>query len=71
MLAISGAVALGELFAASVIAVMLATGEALEAYAEGRAHRELTALLGRAPQDVSRYRDDVLEIVPIGAGPGR
>ncbi len=67
VLAISGAVALGELFAASVIAVMLATGEALEAYAEGRAHRELTALLGRAPQDVSRYRDDELEIVPIGA----
>ena len=36
VLAIAGAVALGEWFAASVIAVMLATGEALEAYAAGR-----------------------------------
>ncbi|MER3418735.1 MAG: hypothetical protein C4343_06525, partial [Chloroflexota bacterium] len=34
---------------------MLATGRALEAYAEGRARRELTALLGRAPQVVHRY----------------
>jgi len=66
VLAIGGALALGELFAASVIAVMLATGEALETYAEGRAHRELTALLGRAPQDVRRYRDGGLEVVPIG-----
>jgi len=67
VLAIAGAIALGEWFAASVIAVMLATGEALEAYADGRATRELTALLGRAPQDVSRYRDGELEVVPIGA----
>ena len=66
VLAIGGALALGELFAAAVIAMMLATGEALETYAEGRAHRELTALLGRAPQDVRRYRDGELEVVPIG-----
>lgn len=66
VLAIAGALALGELFAASVIAVMLATGEALEAYAEGRAHRELTALLGRAPQEVRRYRADTLEVVALG-----
>ncbi len=66
VLAIGGALALGELFAAAVIAVMLATGEALETYAEGRAHRELTALLGRAPQDVRRYREGELEVVPIG-----
>lgn len=66
VLAIAGALALGELFAAAVIAVMLATGEALEDYAEGRAHRELTALLGRAPQDVQRYRDGGLEVVALG-----
>ena len=42
---------------------MLATGEALERYAEGRAHRELTALLGRAPRDVHRYVDGRLETV--------
>ncbi len=67
VLAIGGALALGETFAAAVIAVMLATGEALEDYAEGRAHRELTALLGRAPQDVRRYCPTGLEVVPIAA----
>ncbi len=65
ILAIGGALALGETFAAAVIAVMLATGEALETYAEGRAQRELSALLGRAPQDVHRYVDGSLETVPI------
>ena len=66
VLAIAGALALGELFAAAVIAVMLATGEALEAYADGRAHRELSALLGRAPQEVRRYRGDALEVAALG-----
>ena len=56
ILAIVGALLLGEPFAAGVIAVMLATGQALERYAQGRAQRELTALLGRAPRDVQRYR---------------
>ncbi len=67
ILAIAGALALGESFAAAVIAVMLATGEALESYAEGQASRELTALLGRAPQDVRRYVDSGLETVPIAS----
>ena len=67
ILAIAGALALGESFAAAVIAVMLATGEALESYAEGQANRELTALLGRAPQDVRRYAGIGLEVVPIAA----
>ncbi|MFI5225688.1 MAG: HAD-IC family P-type ATPase, partial [Candidatus Limnocylindrales bacterium] len=65
ILAIGGALLLGEYLAAAVIAVMLATGEALERYAQGRAHRELTALLGRAPRDVQRYVDGRLETVPI------
>ncbi len=67
ILAIAGALLLGEPFAAAVIAVMLATGEALERYAQGRAHRELTALLGRAPRDVQRYIDGRLETTPIEA----
>ncbi len=65
ILAIGGALALRETFAAALIAVMLATGEALETYAEGRARRELTALLGRAPQNVHRYVQTGLETVPI------
>ena len=67
ILAIVGALLLGEPFAAGVIGVMLATGEALERYAQGRAHRELTALLGRAPQHVRRYVDDQLVTTPIEA----
>ena len=65
ILAIGGAIALGEFLAAAVIGLMLATGEALERYAEGRARRELTALLGRAPQDVARYEDGRLVVRPI------
>jgi P-type E1-E2 ATPase len=67
ILAIGGALILGEYLAAAVIGVMLASGEALEDYAEGRAHRELSALLGRAPRDVHRYRDGTLETVPLDA----
>ncbi len=67
ILAIVGALLLGEPFAASVIGVMLATGEALERFAQGRANRELTALLGRAPRDVQRYVDGRLETIPIEA----
>ncbi len=67
LLAIAGALAVGESLAAAIIAVMLATGEALEDYAEGRAKRELTALLERAPQQVRRYVGSDLEIVPVAA----
>jgi len=65
ILAIGGALLLGERLAAAVIAVMLATGETLERYAQGRATRELSALLGRAPRDVQRYLDGRIETVPI------
>ena len=67
LLAIAGALAVGESLDAAIIAVMLATGEALEDYAEGRAKRELTALLERAPQQVRRYVGSDLEIVPVAA----
>ena len=49
VLAIGGALLLGEALAAAVIGVMLATGEWLERYAAGRANRELSALVSRAP----------------------
>ena len=67
LLAIAGALAVGESLAAAIIAVMLATGEALEDYAQGRAKRELTALLARAPQQVTRYVGNELEVVPVAA----
>jgi heavy metal translocating P-type ATPase len=65
MLAIAGSVALGEYLAGAVIALMLTTGQALEAFAERRAGRELSALLERAPQQVTRYEDDNLVVRSI------
>jgi heavy metal translocating P-type ATPase len=50
ILAMGGAIALGELLAGAIIALMLTGGEALEAVAARRARRELTALLQRAPR---------------------
>ncbi len=65
VLAMAGALALGEYFAGAVIAFMLATGRALEDFADARAHRELSSLLARAPRTAHRYRDDSLESIPI------
>ena len=55
----------GESLAAAVIAVMLATGDWLERYAAGRAHRELSALVSRAPRIVHRHEDGGIADRPI------
>ncbi len=65
LLAMAGSLALGEYLAGAVIALMLSSGRSLEAFAEGRAHRELSALLERAPRVVHRYVDEALESVPV------
>jgi heavy metal translocating P-type ATPase len=57
VLALAGSLALGEYLAGAVIALMLASGRALEDFADSRARRELSALLERAPRRVSRYED--------------
>ncbi|MEH0971155.1 heavy metal translocating P-type ATPase [Micromonospora sp. CPCC 205546] len=54
VLALIGALVVREYLAGAVIAVMLATGRALEAYAQGRATRDLRALLARAPRTARR-----------------
>ena len=64
VLALAGALAVGELLAAAVISVMLASGRALEAWAAGRARRDLRGLLERAPKTARRYRGGALETVP-------
>src|SRR2546422_1117613 len=66
LLAIVASLGLGEYLAGAVIALMLSTGQALESYADRRAHRELSALLERAPQLVHRYEDGELRTRPIG-----
>jgi heavy metal translocating P-type ATPase len=60
LLAMAGALALGQFLAGAVIGLMLSGGEALERYAGGRARRELAALVARAPQVVHVYEDGVL-----------
>jgi heavy metal translocating P-type ATPase len=65
LLAMGGSLALEQYLAGAVIALMLATGEALESYADRRAHRELSALLERAPRTVSRYEDGGLVERPV------
>jgi heavy metal translocating P-type ATPase len=55
LLAIGFALALGEYLTAAVISLMLASGRALEKYAQERARREMTALLARAPRYANRF----------------
>jgi heavy metal translocating P-type ATPase len=52
LVAIAATALTNEWIAASVISVMLATGRALERWAEGRARNQLEALLARAPRVV-------------------
>jgi heavy metal translocating P-type ATPase len=64
-LSMSAALAVGEALAAAIVALMVAGGQFLEAYAERAARREMTALLGRVPRSVMRHRDGRLEEVAL------
>lgn len=57
LLAMVGSIGLGELLAGAVIAVMSASGRALETFAHGRAERELAGLVSRAPTVAHRYEE--------------
>ena len=65
VLALGGALAVGEYLAAAVIGVMVASGRALEAWAAARARRDLHALLQRAPRTARRHRGSAIETVPL------
>ena len=67
MLAIVTALVLGQYFAGAVIVLMQSGGEALEAYAMGRATASLEALLARAPRIAHRVTDAVPVDVPVEA----
>jgi cation transport ATPase len=64
-LSMSAALMFGEHLAGNVVALMYAGGQLLESYAEGRARREMTALLGRVAHTAMRYSGGHLEEVPI------
>ena len=65
LLAMAGALAFGEYEAGAVLALMLSSGQALEDYADRRAHKELSALLDRAPRLAHRYVNGALESVGV------
>ena len=49
-MSMSAALAFGEMLAASIVALMYTGGAFLESFAEGRARREMHALLSRVPR---------------------
>ena len=68
LLALAGALLVGEPFAGAVIAVMLASGQLLDERAAARATRELSALVARAPRTARRYGAGVGDGADGGAG---
>jgi heavy metal translocating P-type ATPase len=67
LVAIVWALALGEFLAAAIVALMMSGGAALEAWAAGRARRELRLLVERAPRIAHRYVDGAIEEVSVDA----
>ena len=65
LVAIVWALALGEFLAAAIIALMMSGGAALEAWAAGRARRELRLLVERAPRIAHRYVNGTVEEVKV------
>ena len=65
LVALLGTLVVGEHLAGAVITVMLATGRSLEAWAAGRAERELHALMSRAPRTAHRYFEGNLTQTPL------
>ena len=65
LVAIAGALILGEELAAAIVALMMSGGAALEAWAAGRARRELRLLIERAPRIAHRHGASGVEEVPV------
>jgi heavy metal translocating P-type ATPase len=65
LLALVGALAVGEPFAGAMITVMLASGQLLEARAADRARRDLSLLAERAPRTARRRTDDGVVAIAV------
>jgi len=65
LVAMVGALALGEELAGAVVGLMFSGGAALEAAADRRARRELTALVSRAPRFAQVRVDGELRSIPV------
>ncbi|MBX4968343.1 heavy metal translocating P-type ATPase [Rhizobium binae] len=64
-LAMGGAIFFGEYLAGIVVALMFTGGQFLENFAQGRAGREMTALLSRMPSSAVRYESGGLHEVAL------
>jgi heavy metal translocating P-type ATPase len=70
--ALIGAISTNELFAASVVSFMLASGRILESWAEGQAERQLKSLIERVPRKThlvkpnGQIEEILIEDVKIG-----
>lgn len=64
-LSMTAALVFGETLAAALIAVMYSGGTFLESFAEGRARREMHALLSRVPRVATRHQNGGLEDVDL------
>jgi len=65
LVALLGAIVMGEALAGVILALMVASGDALEQYAHRRAQRSLSALLSLAPKVAHRLVDGSFETVPV------
>ena len=65
VLALGGALAVGEPFAGAMITLMLASGQLLEGRAAARAGRELSLLVQRAPRTARRRVDGIVVHVDV------
>jgi heavy metal translocating P-type ATPase len=71
VLALAGALWVGEEFAGAMVTLMLASGRLLEARAAARADRELRLLVERTPRTARRRTGDQVEDIPVeGVSPG-
>lgn len=64
-LSMSAALVFGETLAAAVVALMYSGGTFLESFAQGRAQREMSALLSRVARTATLHRDGRLTQVPL------
>lgn len=64
-LSMTAALFFGETLAAAIVAVMYSGGTFLESYAEGRARREMHALLSRVPRTATLYAASGLQEVSV------
>ena len=64
-MSMTAALVFGEYLAAAVVALMYAGGQYLESFAEGRARREMAALLSRTPRTAVRHRNNQLEEIDL------